>query len=112
MEDPKRTREIRDAIANGRNPYGMMTFDQCLTDLVLRKFITYETALSNSTTPDDFALTFRGVNKGSEAAAEARQMLQQQQQKPAQAPPGPPPPVRQDPAEAPLELDRRPPGRR
>ena len=34
MEDPKRTREIRDAIANGRNPYGMMTFDQCLADLV------------------------------------------------------------------------------
>src|SRR5262249_11514079 len=36
MEDPKRTREIRDAIANGRNPYGMMTFDQCLADLVAR----------------------------------------------------------------------------
>ena len=45
IEDPKRTREIRDAIANGRNPYGMMTFDQCLADLVQRRLITYETAL-------------------------------------------------------------------
>ena len=66
MEDPKRTREIRDAIANGRNPYGMMTFDQCLTDLVQRRLITYETALASSTTPDDFALQFRGVAKAGE----------------------------------------------
>ena len=67
IEDPKRTREIRDAIANGRNPYGMMTFDQCLADLVQRRLITYETALSSSTTPDDFALQFRGVSKAGEA---------------------------------------------
>jgi twitching motility protein PilT len=71
IEDPKRTREIRDAIAGGRNPYGMMTFDQCLTDLVLRQLITYETALSASTTPDDFALYFRGVGKSGDAAGAA-----------------------------------------
>jgi twitching motility protein PilT len=66
IEDPKRTREIRDAIAQGANPYGMMTFDQCLTNLVVQRLITYDTALANSTTPDDFALAFRGVNKGSD----------------------------------------------
>jgi twitching motility protein PilT len=66
IEDPKRTREIRDAIAGGKNPYGMMTFDQCLTDLVVRQLITYETALGASTTPDDFALHFRGVAKAGE----------------------------------------------
>ena len=71
IEDPKRTREIRDAIAAGRNPYGMMTFDQCLTDLVQRQLITYETALAASTTPDDFALYFRGVGKAAEQAAAA-----------------------------------------
>jgi twitching motility protein PilT len=69
LEDPKRTREIRDAIAGGRNPYGMMTFDQCLTDLVMRKLITYDQALAASTTPDDFALYFRGVSKSSEQVA-------------------------------------------
>jgi twitching motility protein PilT len=69
LEDPKRTREIRDAIAGGKNPYGMMTFDQCLTDLVVRQLITYETALGASTTPDDFALHFRGVAKAGEATS-------------------------------------------
>jgi twitching motility protein PilT len=109
MEDPKRTREIRDAIANGRNPYGMMTFDQCLTDLVLRNFITYETALSNSTTPDDFALYFRGVAKGSEAAGEQRERAKAQ---PGQKPAAPPPPTQVAPEEKPLELDRPGGGRR
>src|SRR5262249_29610886 len=31
---PERTREIYEAIANGRNPYGMISFDQSLTELV------------------------------------------------------------------------------
>ncbi|MDB4966890.1 MAG: pilT [Myxococcales bacterium] len=95
LEDPKRTREIREAIANGRNPYGMMTFDQCLADLVSRKLITYETALSSSTTPDDFALQFRGVAKSGEQISQG-----------GQATPAQPGAVR-DPADIPLELDRR-----
>ena len=98
MEDPKRTREIRDAIANGRNPYGMMTFDQCLADLVHRRLITYETALASSTTPDDFALQFRGVSKAGEAV--------QQQGDGQKAPPSAPGAPR-DAADMPLELDRR-----
>src|SRR5262245_22793430 len=64
IENPERTREIRDAIAQGRDPYGMVTFDQSLVDLVQRKLVTYEEALRHSTTPDDFALTFRGVSGG------------------------------------------------
>src|SRR5437764_404952 len=95
MEDPKRTREIRDAIANGRNPYGMMTFDQCLADLVGRRLITYETALSSSTTPDDFALQFRGVSKAGEVVTPGAPA--------AAAPSGAP----RDPGDLPLELDRR-----
>jgi len=95
MEDPKRTREIRDAIANGRNPYGMMTFDQCLADLVARRLISYETALASSTTPDDFALQFRGVARSGERVTPGV--------------PAPPPPVGEvgDAADIPLELDRR-----
>jgi twitching motility protein PilT len=106
MEDPKRTREIRDAIAGGRNPYGMMTFDQCLTDLVQKRLITYETALASSTTPDDFALQFRGVGRSSD---------QVQPGQPAPPVPGSGPPASPNrPAagspDAPIELDR--PGRR
>jgi twitching motility protein PilT len=103
MEDPKRTREIRDAIAGGRNPYGMMTFDQCLTDLVQKRLITYETALSSSTTPDDFALQFRGVAKSSD-------QVQPGQPAPAIGPPPSPNRPAAPAADAPLELDR--PGRR
>ena len=64
IADPKRTREINEAIATGKEPYGMVSFDQSLTDLVRTNMITYEEALSHATNPDDFALFFRGVSKG------------------------------------------------
>ena len=113
VEDPKRTREIRDAIAGGRNPYGMMTFDQCLTDLVQRRFITYEAALAASTTPGDFALYFRGIAKNSEVSADMRSSPEEPKR------PSPPAPVAAPqssnfggpPDEVSLELDR-PTGRR
>ena len=63
IEDPTRTVELRQAIAEGRNPYGMVTFDQCLTDLVQGHLVTYDVALRNATNPDDFALYFRGVGQ-------------------------------------------------
>ena len=64
IADVKRTREIHEAIATGRDPYGMVSFDQSLTELVKNRFVTYEDAISASTNPDDFALFFRGVSKG------------------------------------------------
>jgi Tfp pilus assembly ATPase PilU len=69
IEDAMRTREIQDAIATGRDPYGMVAFDQSLTELVQRELITYEQALRYSTSPDDFALAFRGVVKGGASMA-------------------------------------------
>ncbi len=64
IADANRTREIHEAIATGRDPYGMISFDQSLTELVKNRFVTYEEALAASTNPDDFALFFRGVSKG------------------------------------------------
>ncbi|MCC6751014.1 MAG: type IV pilus twitching motility protein PilT [Deltaproteobacteria bacterium] len=61
IEDQHRTPEIHQAIAEGREPYGMISFDQALTELVQRRVVTYETALMHATNPDDFALYFRGV---------------------------------------------------
>lgn len=61
IEDPIRTFEIRQAIKEGLHPYGMVSFDQSLTELVRAKIVTYESALKNATNPDDFALFFRGV---------------------------------------------------
>jgi twitching motility protein PilT len=64
IADQKRTRELHDAIAQGRETYGMVSFDQSLTELVHNKFVTYQEALSQATNPDDFALFFRGVSRG------------------------------------------------
>ena len=65
IEDPSRTREIKDAIAQGLHPYGMTSFDQSLAELVKGRHITYEEAVRHSTSPSDFALLFRGVSGGS-----------------------------------------------
>jgi hypothetical protein len=62
--DASRTLEIIDAIKDGAHPYGMVSFDQSLTELVQRRLVTYEMALAASTNPDDFALYFRGVSEG------------------------------------------------
>jgi len=70
IADPKRTREIHEAIATGRDPYGMISFDQSLTELVKNRFVTYDEALANATNADDFALFFRGVSKGGSVATD------------------------------------------
>ena len=61
IEAPTRTPEIHDAIVEGRHPYGMVSFDQSLTELVQQNLVTYEVALRHATNPDDFALHFRGI---------------------------------------------------
>jgi twitching motility protein PilT len=64
--DEARLREIRDAIAEGHINYGMQTFDQSLLTLFKNKLVTYDTALSAATNPDDFALYVRGISGTSE----------------------------------------------
>jgi twitching motility protein PilT len=64
IENAERTREIKDAIAEGLHPYGMMSFDQSLASLVKQRLVTYEEAVKHSTSPSDFALMFRGVSGG------------------------------------------------
>jgi twitching motility protein PilT len=94
IADPKRTREIHDAIATGRDPYGMISFDQSLTDLVHKKLVTYAEASAAATNPADFALHFRGVSKGGSSdesmppSNPQPQQQPQQQQQPANPPGG------------------------
>ena len=76
--DQHRTREIHDAISTGREPYGMISFDQSLAELVRAKLVTYEEALRHSTTPDDFALVFRGVSGGGTADAWQQEQMNKQ----------------------------------
>jgi twitching motility protein PilT len=69
IEDPNRTREIKNAIQEGLHPYGMVSFDQCLAGLVKQRLVTYEEAVKHSSSPSDFALLFRGVSAGGQKGA-------------------------------------------
>jgi len=60
IEDGRRPRELRIAIAEGLQPHGMMTFEQSLANLVKQRLVTYDEALRHTTSPTDFALLFRG----------------------------------------------------
>ena len=98
IADPKRTREIHEAISTGRDPYGMISFDQSLTDLVRGNLVTYDEALASATNPDDFALAFRGVSRGANSVD------------PRAAAPGAPAPPDAAPEEEDLDLDDDAPG--
>src|SRR5207244_3621239 len=63
ISDGKRIGEIRDYIADGRDQYGMQTFDQHLADLVQDGTVTFDTAMAAATNPSDFALKMRMFNR-------------------------------------------------
>jgi twitching motility protein PilT len=52
----QRIGEIRDFIADGREQYGMQTFDQHLADLVTQGIVSFDVALAAATQPADFEL--------------------------------------------------------
>jgi twitching motility protein PilT len=62
IEDKDRSKEIKEAIAQGHQIYGMQTFDQSLMSLYKQKFITFEEALRQSSNPDDFKLKVSGIS--------------------------------------------------
>ena len=59
IADGTRIGEIRDYIADGRDQYGMQTFDQHLADLVQSGEVTFDTAMTAATNPSDFELKMR-----------------------------------------------------
>ena len=56
MLDRDRVGEIRDFIGEGREQYGMQTFDQHLEQLVTDGIVDFKVALAASTRPSDFQL--------------------------------------------------------
>jgi twitching motility protein PilT len=71
--DGTRIGEVRDFIAEGREQYGMQTFDQCLADLVSSGECTFEVAKAAASNPSDFELKMRMFSQlsKSEPAPEA-----------------------------------------
>ncbi|MGA2383786.1 MAG: PilT/PilU family type 4a pilus ATPase [Gemmatimonadales bacterium] len=70
--DPNRTSEIREFIADGREQYGMQTFDQHLMDLVSQDIVEYDHALANSSNPSDFELQMKTFRRRSRMSAVAK----------------------------------------
>jgi twitching motility protein PilT len=70
IADGKRIGEIRDYIAEGRDQYGMQTFDQHLADLVQEAVVTFETAMAAATNPSDFELKMRMFHRVSTSASQ------------------------------------------
>ena len=68
IRDPNRVGELRDYMVEGREQYGMQTFDQHLMDLVNDDTVTYETALAASSNPADFELQVRTLRRRSRVA--------------------------------------------
>jgi len=66
--DPGKTVMIRQAIQEGHSQYGMQTFDQSLMKLYQEGLITYQDALQNSTSPDEFVLRVKGIEGTSNSA--------------------------------------------
>ena len=66
IEEPDKTKNIHDYIAEGVSQYGMQTFDQSLMSLYKKELITYEDAVSIATNPDDFILKVKGVESTSD----------------------------------------------
>ncbi len=81
MLDRDRVAEIREFIAEGREQYGMQTFDQHLEELVSNGTVEYAVALAASTRPSDFQLKMQMFKRPSAAGGSA----------PAEAPSAPEP---------------------
>src|SRR5690606_33341592 len=62
IRDRDRLTDIREYIAEGREQYGMQTFDQHLADLVRGGAVTFEVAMAAATRPSDFQLEMRTLN--------------------------------------------------
>ncbi len=71
IRDRNRTGEIRDHIAEGKDQYGMQTFDQCLMDLVEAREVTFEVARAAASNPSDFELQLKTLRRRSRTATTA-----------------------------------------
>lgn len=71
IRDRNRVAEIRDHIEEGRDQYGMQSFDQHLMDLVDSGAVTFDTARAAASNPADFELKLRTLRRRSRSATVA-----------------------------------------
>lgn len=71
IRDRARVAEIRDYIEEGRDQYGMQSFDQHLMDLVESGVVSFEVARAAASNPGDFELKLRTLKRRSRVASSA-----------------------------------------
>ena len=64
--DPMKTSLIIELIESGAIQYGMQSFDQSIMKLYKAGLISYEEAVSQTTSPDDFELRVKGITGASD----------------------------------------------
>jgi twitching motility protein PilT len=62
IAEGKRTSEIRKVMEESQSVWNMTTFDQSLMRLIEKDQITYDEALKNCTSPEEFAVRYSGVS--------------------------------------------------
>jgi twitching motility protein PilT len=68
IRDRNRVGEIKDYIEEGRDQYGMQSFDQHLMELVDNDVVTFETAKATASNPSDFELKLKTFRRTAKAA--------------------------------------------
>lgn len=68
--EPEKTKNIKDAIAEGVSQYRMQTFDQSLYFLYQKDLITYNEALKWASNPDEFKLKKIGLQSAKDMSKE------------------------------------------
>lgn len=71
IRDRNRVAQIRDYIEEGRDQYGMQSFDQHLMELVDSEAVTFDTARAAASNPADFELKLRTLRRQSRRATTA-----------------------------------------
>jgi twitching motility protein PilT len=69
IEEPARTGQIPGVIAEGRDTYGMQTFNQSVIDWYQRGIVSYDEARRNSSSPTDFEVEVGKLTMAAEVAA-------------------------------------------
>ena len=68
IEEPQRTGQIQAVMAEGRDTYGMQTFNQSVIDYYRRGMVTYEEARRNATSATDFEVEVERLSLAAEVA--------------------------------------------
>ena len=68
IRDRNRVGEIKDYIEEGRDQYGMQSFDQHLMELVESEVVDFETAKATASNPSDFELKLKTFRRQSKTA--------------------------------------------